>query len=334
MKKLVRIFIWLTGIFCVCLLAFSTVVWWASSEIVHPPRRALQDYHQEMLADPAAFGLSIKSFEVHDDFSDAKPMPCLMCEPSTDKGVGLRGKIIRTQLVAKGLVLPESGKVIGTIVLLHGRKGRKEDGLPIAERFCAVGFRCLLLDLPRHGDNLNTIASYGLKEWNLPNAAMIEASKIFGIPATPRALWGISQGGSVAIHAAAKTSWDSLVVISSFTNFDEVCRSQSDKLFSPISGAVHSAVQSLVKLRGGYRLEQIRPLELVCKLDLPTLIAHGTKDDLIPLNCGRELFEALPNKDKQWISVEDGTHDHVLTTPMPLYAEMAAFYLSHLPKSH
>ncbi|CAN5692529.1 hypothetical protein BH11VER1_BH11VER1_15380 [soil metagenome] len=333
MLKRVRILRWLAAIFCLCLIAFAITAWWASSEIIHPPRRSLQDYHLEMLGNPAKFGLIIRPFEVHDAISGAKPTPCLLCEPDL-RETGARGAKLREQLIARGLSLPEHGKIIGTLVLLHGRKGRKEDGLPIAERFCAAGFRCLLPDLPAHGDNENEIASYGLNEWNLPNAVMQEATKQFGIPASPRALWGISQGGSVAVHAAAKTPWDTLIVVSSFADFDELCLAQSRRLFGPFSGMLHAAVQALVEKRAGYRADQICPIAYVRRLEIPTLIAHGTDDALIPVSSGKALFEALPGTDKQWIIVEGGTHDHVLTTPMPLYAEMTAFYLSHLPKSH
>jgi len=326
-----RAFYALTFVLGAGLATAGGVAWWASSEIVHPSRRSLQAYHQEILATPAKFGLIVRAFDAPGSTPSDQPTPCLLCEPDTTMGPGERGSRVRDQLAAKGVVPPAHGQMIGTVVIVHGRKGRKEDGLPVAERFCAAGLRCLLIDTPAHGDNLNPLASYGLREWSLPDLAMREAVRRFGIPATPRALWGISQGGSVCLHAAAKTSWESLIVVSSFARLGDVCVAQSRKRLGPLTGPLYEAVESLVEFRAGYRPEQIRPIDLVPGLQMPVMIAHGTKDDLIPTASGHELYDALPGVDKLWMSVDGGTHDRVLTTPMPLYAEMAAFYLAHLP---
>ena len=66
------------------------------------------------------------------------------------------------------------------------------------------------------------------------------------------------------------------------------------------------------------------------RLTLPVLIAHGTDDQLIPLSTGRGIYEAVGSKDKRFIAVEGGTHQRVLVTPMPLYAEMAAFLVDRM----
>jgi len=329
-RRLLRL---LTVLGCGGAVAAAGISWWASGEIVHPPRRPLQDYHLEILAQPAKFGLTVRPFESPGATEQDKPTPCLLCEPDATGAPGARGVRVRDQLTARGVTVPKFGAMRSTIVLLHGRKGRKEDGLPIAERFCAAGFRCLLIDLPAHGDNLNPTATYGLHEWNIPDLAMRAAVKQFGIPATPRFLWGMSQGGSVSVHAASKTAWDALIVVSSFARFSDVCEGQSRRLLGPFSPPLYDIVQKLVQYRGGYRPDQIVPIDLVPGLRMPTMIAHGTKDELIPSEAGQELYDALPGANNLWITVEGGTHNHVLTTPMPLYAEMAAFYLAHLPPS-
>ncbi|NQW99491.1 hypothetical protein HQ447_02445 [bacterium] len=88
--------------------------------------------------------------------------PCLVCFPDPSGNLGDRGIKIRQQLSARGLALKPAGESIGTRVLVHGRKGRKEDYLPIAERLCASGFRCVIPTLIAHGttDSVSAIA-YG-----------------------------------------------------------------------------------------------------------------------------------------------------------------------------
>ncbi|TLD70865.1 lysophospholipase [Phragmitibacter flavus] len=319
------------GLSAILLLA-STVIWWAAGEIVHPPRRPLQDYHHAILNSPQTHGLVIKPFEVAGSSPGDFATPVLLCEPDPQAQPGPRGQLLRQQLTDLGQQLKPFGEITATLVLLHGRKGRKEDNLPVAERLCAAGFRCLLIDLPAHGENLNPIASYGLHEWKLPDLIETTAAAHFQYPSGPRALWGISQGGAVAIQAAAKTPWDALIVIASFAQFEDICRGQSDRLFGPASTLMFTLLKPVVEFRGGYQLGDITPINSARQLTLPAMIGHGTADTLIPIEIGQQLFDAVPSAHKEWRRIETGTHDRVLVTPMPLYADMANFYLSHLQR--
>ena len=82
-------------------------------------------------------------------------IPARACWSSRTRARGPtpRQRQLRAQLRTRGLALPVYGNVHGTLILLHARKGRKEDLLPVAERFAAAGFRCLIPDLPAHGES-------------------------------------------------------------------------------------------------------------------------------------------------------------------------------------
>jgi len=149
-----------------------------------------------------------------DRFPASDGTPCLIVTPSGNPGE--RGAKIRKQLAERGVTLPPFGKITGTLVLAHGRKGRKEDYLSIAERLCASGFRCVIPDLPAHGDHPATIATYGVREAGLPARVLDEASRKFAFDKQPAGLMGMSMGGSVAVHAAALTDapWKALAEFS------------------------------------------------------------------------------------------------------------------------
>jgi uncharacterized protein len=172
---------------------------------------------------PAEHGISITPFALEDK------TPCLLCAPLPSGQLGSRGLKIRADLAARKITPPPAGETIGTIVLIHGRKGRKEDYLPIAERLCAVGYRCLLLDLPAHGDNTSPVATYGVHEATLPSRLLSTAAKRFNFDPQPASLFGMSMGGSVAIHSCAQADspWQSLVVVASFDNFSTVLREKA-----------------------------------------------------------------------------------------------------------
>ncbi len=99
------------------LLAAGVFSWWAGSELAHPSRRVLQDYHEEYLAHPTDHGMVIKKFTLQDG------TPCLMCEPMPNGHLAKRGQIIREQFAQKQIPLKPAGEILATLVLNHGRKG-------------------------------------------------------------------------------------------------------------------------------------------------------------------------------------------------------------------
>jgi len=320
---------WCLLTYCFGVLLWIAASWWAARLIASPPRRGLQDYHLQILNAPASHGMKIASFTLEDG------TPGMLCRPDLATVLGQRGTLLRQQLSSRNLQLSAVGSESGaTLVLLHGRRGRKEDNLPIAERFCAAGFRCVLIDLPAHGDHPTPIATFGLDEADLPAAALHHAATQFQFPAQPAGLWGISMGGSVAMHAAAQpspTPWSAMVIVASFDALSPVIRRQSEQWLGDSLGCFFSACTgAFFAQRTGRHLTEIQPARLAAALSLPTLVAHGDDDPLIPPEAGKHLFDPLGSIDKRWINVGSGTHGNVLITPHPLYADMAEWFIAHL----
>jgi len=123
----------------------------------------------------------------------------------------------------------------GTIVLLHGRRGRKEDMLVVAERFVAAGFRCVLLDLPALGDIPLVHNNFGssLFEQQLPQRVLQDLRKHFQLPEEPAILWELSMGGAFAISAMKNTPdyWSAIIITSSFTSLPEVLENLTSQYF-------------------------------------------------------------------------------------------------------
>lgn len=305
------------------------IMWWAGSEIASPPRRELMDYHHEFFADPATRGVILTRFTASDG------TPCLICTPLPDGTTGERGTKIRQQLTGRGIPLPPAGKTVGTLVLLHGRKGRKEDYLPIAERLCASGFRCIIPDLPGHGEHPASTTTYGVREAALPARVLAEAAEKFKFAPQPAGLIGRSMGGSVAVHSAAlpDAPWKSLVVICSFDSFPKVIESQASRYIGSTLGPLWAQGSTAVyQHKTGLPLSAIQPRDHAASITIPTLIAHGTDDKVSSLACGRCLFDAFPaTTPKKWIEIPDADHDNVLITAYPIYADIAEWMLLNVP---
>lgn len=312
----------------VCLIA-GGLVFWAGSEIASPPRRKLMDYHHEFLANPKDHGLIIERFTAADG------TPCLVCTPDPAGTQGDRGEKIRQQLADRGVTLPHAGKIAGTLVLLHGRKGRKEDYLPIAERLCASGFRCIIPDLPAHGEHPVETATYGVREAWIPVRVLLEAAAEFSFDPQPAGLLGVSMGGSVAVHAAALPGapWKSLVVICSFDSFPKVIEAQASRYIGSSLGPLWAeGTGAVFQRKTGTPLSEIQPHRHAASIGIPTLIAHGTGDTVSSISCGRCLFDSFPaSSPKKWVEIPGAGHDNVLITAYPIYADIAEWMLLNVP---
>ena len=320
----------LAATLAVCTLALLLIAQQINAAIFSPPRRALQEYHMQRINNPADYGLSIISHDCLDG-----QVPCLLVEPDGLAGTGRRGKILRQQLAEKGVGLPAYGRIQGVIVLLHGRNGRKEDLLPIAERFVAAGFRCVIPDLPAHGDSPLDSMSFGSSEFErqLPAKVLEDMRNEFGLPDEPAALWGMSMGGAFAVNAAGEASadWDAMMVVSSFANLEGVLESQIPEPWRPLFPALLSLLELERSLQQRPSIRSIRPQQVAQNVKLPTLLVHGNQDTFVTMQQGRSLYAALGSSDRKWLTVPKAGHRNVLSTSMPLYAEMSEWLLDVLP---
>jgi pimeloyl-ACP methyl ester carboxylesterase len=224
-------------------------------------------------------------------------------------------------LAAKGIPVGVYGEVDQVAVLLHGRNGRKENLLSVAERMCAAGMVCVIPDLPSHGESPVATVGFGARDFerSLPGKVADEAVAALGLGALPPVLWGMSMGGSFAIHAVdlEPKRWKRMVIVSSFDAFGGVMHDSWAGWFRPL-------LDPMVEARGGADVEGVRPVDLVGRLRVPTLFVHGDADELIGLERGRRLYEGYGGK-KKFLVVEGGTHSNVLVTEAPVYVEMAAW---------
>lgn len=325
-----RLFLVLGLLAVLVLTGLVFVVARASSELVSPARRVLQAYHQEWLEQPAAHGISIERFTALEG-----RVPCLLVLPDAKAGLSPRGEKIRGQLAAGGISLPAFGDTVGTLVMMPGRNGGKEDLLPVAERFCAVGFRCLLPDLPSHGESPMNICTFGASEFDgrLPSAVLSEASTRFKFSPQPAGLWGMSMGGAYVARAASQpgANWNALVVVCSFDSLNSVLNRKIRSWAGPLTPGLSLAIRRACVLRGGVDPTTVQPVKWAASISAPLLMAHGSQDALIPEAFGKRLFDAYGSPEKRWVSVEGGDHERVLVTDMPLYAAMAEWYLAHFP---
>jgi alpha-beta hydrolase superfamily lysophospholipase len=311
------------------LIATAVIAWIAAGELLHPERRALQAYQQDWIGHASSHGVS-----VHTEKCDHGKVPCLFVSPDPHSGPGERGKSLRKQVAHAGLELRPYGETQGILVLLHGRRGRKEDLLPVAERFAAAGFNCAIPDLPAHGDNPIDSAHFATSDFErrIADGVLADARRHFRSPDSPAGIWGMSMGGAFAVNAVARSpkSWKAAVIVASVDSLDGIVEDKLSTLPMPISNLLRNELTFMMALRGGRDLHEASPARWVRNVTTPVFVAHGDRDPLISPKRARQLFDAFDSPEKKWVTVPGAHHGNILTTDMPLFANMSAWFIAHV----
>ncbi len=323
MKRLLnrRFLFWLLG---AGVLFYGALSWYVSDLILSPKRRELQDYHLRILEAPSRYGLAIQ------EVRSSQQSPCLIVSPlpSSDETTALKSQQHRKALLTRGIPLPTWGTEVGNIFLCHGHKGRKEDYLPIAERFTAAGFRCILIDMPAHGEHPTAKGTFGYLETKLLTSIHHDLQERQLLAPGPCFLFGLSQGGSIALQvaAASEESFSAVVSVSTFSDFGKLLHQHSQKEF--LTRALLPGVKLAFRIQSGTSPHQISPLNAASTLSIPVMISHGELDQYIPIQHGLDLYESIPHSQKIFRPVPGASHHNVLAIESDqLYPDLSAFYL-------
>jgi len=307
----------------ITLISYLSIIFYNQENIIHPNKRALQDYHHEWLNHPAQHSMSIIKDEEHKDI--------LIVKRDLSTKLSKRSQGILNTLLASGLK-KEALHDSGIILMFHGKNGRKEDLLPVAERYITAGFTCILVDLPAHGDSLKTETKYGGK---LGVRALSVAKKYVDMSKQPIYFWGMSLGGRYAISSAQveKGNFPSpkaLILVSTFDKLSYVLKEKSTDLFGSFIGkTLYKGLSFSLKFFYNFNPEEIDSCSIAQNINIPVFMLHGKKDKLIGYKHGENLFNHFPNPDKALHLDEHGDHHNILVTNYPFYLKSILFLLKH-----
>lgn len=305
----------------VFLLLIQSILFFNIQEIMTPEKRELQAYHSAWLERPLEHGI-----EIQKQFTKNQ-IPYMLVTQNSTQGLSKRQKVLARQL---GDVHIENNEK--TLVLLHGKNGRKEDLLPVAERYVLLGFRCVLIDLPHHGESQMEHLYYTTKayEKNYVDEVLDDVKKQNGLNANELYIWGMSLGGAFAIAHVAHSKYDfnAMVLVATFDNLQTVLSQKSQAVFGTVFGTV--LYESLEKSLGwfyGFKPHEVDSGKLAKNLSLPVYMTHGKKDTLIAYVEGQKLFEKFVSPEKKFHLEEEGDHHNILVTKHKFFKESGLFLL-------
>jgi alpha-beta hydrolase superfamily lysophospholipase len=299
------------------LVLFVAVVFVNQEQIMHPKKRALQSYHYEWLNHPEKHGMSIAKHKS----KEGTPYLIVTAQELNSK---------RQRLLAKQLGNIKKTEQ-GTLVLLHGKNGRKEDLLPVVERYLVLGFTCILPDLPTHGESKVETLYYGTTstEQHYVDEVLDDASTHFKL-GKELSIWGMSLGGAFAIQTVAhsKYAFKKMVLVATFERLDRVLQEKSFALFGSFLGSMlYVSLQRSLEFFYNFNPNSANSAKLATTLSLPLYLVHGEKDELISVEQGKVLFKKFASKKKSFFLDLQGNHHNILVTKHQFFKESGLFLL-------
>ncbi|MFT6747770.1 MAG: pimeloyl-ACP methyl ester carboxylesterase, partial [Glaciecola sp.] len=202
--------------------------------------------------------------------------------------------------------------VKGTIILVHGIRGRKEHFIGLSKLLAERGYNAVLMDLRAHGQSEGQYCTFGVKEKEdisllVDKLQMLEQGKVVLIGTV--GVWGQSLGGAVALQAMSIDSRIKFGVIeSTFSNFESIAHDYLEYFMGfsikPLSNYMVHRSGDL----GGFDPSQASPLDACKRITQPVFMAHGDKDRKINIKYGEANFKALASKQKEFVDIKDASH--------------------------
>ena len=218
------------------------------------------------------------------------------------------------------------------VVLLHGYGCQRQEMLPHADMLHSAGFTVLLFDLRNRGESGGEFVSFGFFEQEDALAAVDYLNSRDDLDELRIGMLGLSQGGAVAIFAAA-ASQEVLAVVAEapFRSVDSAV-AQSFTHFIGLPAFPFAPITVwLTELRIGIDSGQIVPERTVSELSpRPILIFHGQDDETISPADSEAVFAAAGEPKELWLIPGAGHGEGATTVPEEYRERIVAFFEDNL----
>jgi pimeloyl-ACP methyl ester carboxylesterase len=227
------------------------------------------------------------------------------------------------------------------LLLLHGGTGIASDWNLIFGENPLAGFRAIVPEARGHGHSTNPSKALTIRQLALDAFALLDQLRIDRVKAI-----GLSMGAKTLLHMATlqPPRIDSMVIVSAAPYFPAQARTAMAQLSINGFSEADWAFQRRRHVQGDDQIrmlvEQMRGLKdrhddmaftppLLAAIIARTLIVHGDRDPLYPVELAVEMYRSIPNS-SLWV-VPNGGHGPVFGADAAPFAERALAFLAPSP---
>jgi len=189
--------------------------------------------------------------------------------------------------------LPNRDPQAPTLLYLHGTFRNLYQNLRKVEALRQAGFAVVAVEYRGWGDSSPIIPS----EATIYADANVAWAELVRRQSDPRkrVIYGHSMGSGVAVELASQkragADYGGLILESSFTRLPDVA----------------SAAGTVGTIASWFATQEFDSLAKIGKVDAPILMMHGAADTTVPIELGRQLYEAAP-AGTRWVEFPLGSH--------------------------
>ncbi|MDH4183954.1 MAG: alpha/beta hydrolase [Nitrospinota bacterium] len=197
-----------------------------------------------------------------------------------------------------------------TVIYLHGNAENVSNMLGIVKALEPMEFDLLLVDYRGYGRSEGEPSVDGIVEDTLAAVDWIVSQQ--GVPAKRIVLWGRSLGAAAALQTAMKRpDLGGVIVESGFASLRKIA-------------AYHMPWIPSFMVR-----DKLDSVLAISQLNMPKLIIHGERDQVIPYTQGVDIFQAAPSP-KEFYPVAGAGHNDIKAKGGAGYIQKIKAWLARL----
>ncbi len=215
---------------------------------------------------------------------------------------------INDEVVLHNYLLAASGSD-RLLIYFHGNAGNIDQRLPSLMALQQVGINVLGVSYRGYGRSTGKPSEKGL--YADGDTVWRHATTVMGYRPENIFILGRSIGSTVAIHTAQHKDFAGMVLI---TPVGSGPRQVAQMGLGPLSIAARGVFDNIAKAPA---------------IRVPTIVIHGTHDEIVPYDSGVAVYEALASE-KQLVTVEGGDHNTLQDVfPEQFWPPLLAFLRDH-----
>lgn len=224
-------------------------------------------------------------------------------------------------LVLHGWDIQPRGVRRGMILHFHGNAQNMSAHLAYVEWLADEGYEIITFDYRGYGKSPGSPTREGLVLDGV--AAITQAKMLAASHGLDLFILAQSLGGAVAIPAldrAGTSDVRALIVESSFGSYRDMARVKLSEVW--LTWPLQWPLSFLVT-------DDYRAADAVARLQLPLLLIHGDRDDVVPFAEGKRLFAAAGPGSRDFWTVAHGGHTSAFVDGSPYRNRLVAFLREH-----
>ena len=193
------------------------------------------------------------------------------------------------EIQLKSWIIKKDFKKFKTLVIFHGNAGHLSNRIYKLNELYKLDINILLISWRGFSGNKGSPTENNLYK---DAKAAIKWLNEEGVSNNQIILYGESLGSGVAVEVGKENNFNSIILESPFTSIEN-----SAKIYYP-----YLPVRLILK----DRYDSISKIKMI---NIPILVMHGEKDDVVPFSMGKELFEKANSPKQSYFTPDD---DHMM----------------------